>query len=252
MARVICLSGAGLSADSGLATFRGADGLWNNHRVDQVCNYSRWKANFDVVHRFYNDLRTGLASVEPNAMHRLLASWQDRFETVLITQNVDDLLERAGARDVLHLHGRLEEMLCVACGNVWNIGHRAYHAMEETCPTCPCRKGVKPNVVFFGERAPAYLELGRVLKSVTPEDVFVVIGTDGRVVPVGAIVAGLKCRKVMNNLEPVPESEWLPGMVHESLFNRAIFRPAVDAVEELDEIVSTWAAEANDTPSAVA
>ena len=96
MAKLIILTGAGLSAESGLRTFRDSNGLWENHSIDVVCNGATWRANYDLVQTFYNDRRTQLASAAPNAAHRMIAGWQQRYETVILTQNVDDLLERAG------------------------------------------------------------------------------------------------------------------------------------------------------------
>lgn len=237
--RLVVFSGAGLSADSGIPTFRSEDGTWANHSVDEVCNIHRWKRNFDQVHRFYNDRRRALADVEPNAMHHLLVRWQERYGAELITQNVDDLLERAGARDVLHVHGFLPEQKCQACGRTWQIGHRAWDQDEERC-SCNSRKGVKPNVVFFGEQAPAYRPMWKALSSLGRQDMLVVIGTDGAVIPIGAIAAEAPCRKLLNTLAPVPKERWQPGMVAPALFHHNVFRPAADAVDEIDQIVASW------------
>ncbi|TNC74240.1 SIR2 family NAD-dependent protein deacylase [Rubellimicrobium roseum] len=239
---LVVFSGAGLSADSGIATFRGADGLWENHSIDEVCNYDTWERNRESVHRFYNARRAALAEVQPNPMHRLLANWQTRFRTTLITQNIDDLLERAGARDVLHVHGVLSEMRCLACGSVWDIGPKAWDPSEERCPTCGSRDRVKPNVVFFNEPAPLYKPMSEILGALGRDDVLVVIGTDGAVVPIGQIAERLPCRKVLNNLEPVAPENFVPGMVMPRQFDRTLFKPAAKVVGELDEIVTGWMA----------
>lgn len=240
--RLVVISGAGLSADSGLETFRSKDGTWANHSIDKVCNISTWKANFQLVHDFYNQRRAALATVDPNPMHRLLATWESELDAVLITQNIDDLLERAGARRVLHLHGFLPEIRCEACGTISPIGYRAWDPEADRC-SCGCRKGMKPNVVFFGEQAPAYTDMARALVGLTPQDVLVVIGTDGAVVPVGSIAASLSCRKVLNTLAPVDPADWRPGMVAPALFHRTLYKPAAQAVEELDAIVRGWLSE---------
>lgn len=240
--RLIVISGAGLSADSGLETFRAKDGTWANHSIDQVCNIMTWKANFTLVHDFYNRRREALQGVEPNAMHRLLARWETELGAVLITQNIDDLLERAGAERVLHLHGFLPQMRCEACGEITDIGYRAWDPEQDRCG-CGCRKGMKPNVVFFGEQAPAYADMARALTGLSDRDVLVVIGTDGAVVPVGSIAAALPCRKVLNTLAPVDPADWRPGMVASALFNRTLYKPAVQAVDELDAIVRRWLSE---------
>ncbi|MCE6959600.1 NAD-dependent protein deacylase [Cereibacter sphaeroides] len=237
---LVCFSGAGLSADSGLSTFRGGDGLWENHRIEDVCDITTWKQNRETVHRFYNDRRAALASVQPNPMHRLLVDWQSRYRTTLVTQNVDNLLEQAGARDVLHVHGRLTEMECLACGHVWEIGTAAWNAASDRCPDCGSLKGVKPNVVFFHEQAPLYQPMWKLFNGLKADDVLVVIGTDGAVVPIGAVAAAVRCRKALNNLEPVPLEDWVPGMVAPAFFHHALFKPAAEAVDELDAIVRGW------------
>ncbi|WP_161631066.1 SIR2 family NAD-dependent protein deacylase [Leisingera caerulea] len=237
--RLVVFSGAGLSADSGISTFRGEDGTWASHSLDEVCNIHSWKRNFDLVHRFYNDLRTGLQTVQPNAMHKLLADWQRRFGAELITQNIDNLLERSGAENVLHLHGSLPEMKCEACGRIWQIGLREWDQDRERC-TCNSRKGVKPNAIFFGETAPAYLQLRKTMKTLKRDDVLVVIGTDGAVVPIGSFAAEAPCRTVINTLAPVPAERWRPGMVKPEMFDRTVYRRAVEAVDDIDEIVTAW------------
>jgi NAD-dependent deacetylase len=237
--KLIVFSGAGLSADSGLSTFRSADGLWNEHKIDDVCNIHRWKNNMQLVHRFYGDLRKRLEDVEPNAMHKLLARWQTRYGAELITQNIDNLLERAGATNVMHVHGFLTEMECQACGRIWDIQYSGWDPLQDRCQ-CGCRKGVKPHVVFFGEAAPLYKPMLKAFQSVGPEDVVVVIGTDGAVVPIGSIVAELECHKLLNTLNPVEQANWQPGMVHPALFNHAIYARAKDAVDEIDRIVTAW------------
>lgn len=235
--KLICFSGAGLSADSGLKTFRGGDGLWDGHDLDQICNHFTWKSNFDRVHRFYNDRRASLKDVEPNPAHEMLASWQKRHDAVLITQNVDNLLERAGASEVMHLHGSYEEMLCEACGHIWNIGTRFYDPYSETCPKCPCRKGVKPNVVFFHERAPRYMDMAKVIAGIERHDTLVVIGTDGAVVPIGAYAEALTCTKVLNTLGPVDGADWHKGMVDPETFDYVFYQPAAMAADHLNALI---------------
>ncbi|MBP1804210.1 SIR2 family NAD-dependent protein deacylase [Rubellimicrobium aerolatum] len=239
---LVVFSGAGLSADSGIATFRGARGLWEEHSIDEVCNFETWERNRELVHRFYNARRVALAGVAPNPMHRLLADWQRRFRTTLITQNIDDLLERAGAMEVLHVHGVLTEMRCLDCGSVWDIGATAWDPARDRCPDCGSGERVKPNVVFFNEPAPLYGPMSEAFGALGPDDVLVVIGTDGAVVPIGAMAERLRCHKVLNNLEPVEPEHFVPGMVHPRQFDRVLYRPAAKATGELDEIVTAWMA----------
>jgi NAD-dependent deacetylase len=235
---LVVFTGAGLSAESGLPTFRGGDGLWEGHHIDQVCNQLTWKRNAAAVHRFYNDRRAAAARAAPNRAHRLLAAWQDRYRCTLITQNVDDLLERAGAGDVMHVHGRLTRMRCEACGTAWEIGAAAWDPETGRCPKCASRRAVRPDVIFFHERAPLYPQMWRVLAGLRPRDVLVVIGTDGAVIPIGQIAEEAPCRTVLNVLSPVPADRWQPGMIRPDRFTRALLRPAAGAAEELDQIVS--------------
>ncbi len=201
MGKLIILSGAGLSAESGIPTFRDKDGLWENHRVEDVCDIHTWKENFELVHRFYNERRTKLGTVQPNAAHRQIAEWEAAYQTTILTQNIDDLLERGGCKEVNHLHGFLTEMQCKACGHRWSIGYTEWTATDH-CPRENCRslKGVKPNVVFFGESAPMYTTLYWSLEELQPGDVLLVIGTTGVVLPIDGIAKRAKCTRTLNNL----------------------------------------------------
>lgn len=227
---LVCFSGAGLSADSGIATFRGSNGLWNDTDINQVCNHLTWKRHFEEVHRFYNARRADMAKARPNAMHRTLADLQKRHGATLITQNIDGLLEAAGAEEVLHVHGRIDEMLCEACGRTWSIGTDAWDPEHDRC-SCNCRKGVKPNVVFFHERAPAYRDMWRVFKSLTEAGVLLVIGTDGAVVPIGEIARTTAARRLLCTLA-LPEDPQ-PGMVRAEDFDTVLLGRAEDQAAEL-------------------
>lgn len=229
MPKLIILTGAGLSAESGIATFRASDGLWESHRVEEVCHIDTWQRNFDKVHAFYNARRTQLATVEPNAAHCAIAAWQKRYETVVLTQNVDDLLERAGCDGVVHLHGFLPELRCTECECVWNIGYTAL-ATGSRCPECASIRGVKPNIVFFGEMAPQYSVLWNAFNSTSAADSFVVIGTSGVVLPVNSMAVAHEGLKILNNLEREPAIE-------EKLFGHWFYKPATQAVEEIDRLL---------------
>jgi NAD-dependent deacetylase len=128
----------------------------------------------------------------------------------------------------------------LACGSVWDIGPTAWNPSEDRCPGCGLVAKVKPNVVFFNEPAPLYEPMSEVLSSLDQDDVLVVIGTDGAVIPIGRVAEQLRCRKVLNNLEPVAPEDFVPGMVHRRQFHRTLFKPAAQAVGELDEIVTAW------------
>ena len=199
-ARIVILTGAGISAESGLRTFRAADGLWENHRVQDVATPEAFHRNPDLVYRFYNERRRSLATVQPNAAHRALArlerEWEGDF--LLITQNVDDLHDRAGSKQLLHMHGELLQGRCQACA----VAHPWPDDMDldSRCPTCG-RGRVRPHIVWFGEMP---LEMDRIYQALDRCDLFVAIGTSGHVYPAAGFVAAVNhgTRTMELNLEP--------------------------------------------------
>lgn len=208
MSRLVVFTGAGISADSGISTFRDKDGLWEKHSIERVCDYRTWKSHREEVYAFYNARRMQLADVEPNEAHSMVARLQKRFpETVIITQNIDNLHERAGATNVLHVHGNLTEMKCEACGHVWDIGYSEWGS-DDKCPNirgatpCGCKKGVKPNVVFFNEMAPNYAPMWKTFESLQKSDVLLVVGTSGEVIRIGEIASRVPATTVLSNLVP--------------------------------------------------
>ena len=233
---LVILSGAGLSADSGIQTFRGSDGLWEGHDVMKVANGLTWKQNWDLVRQFYNARRANIGTAEPNAMHRLIADWEQRYDIVNLTQNIDDLLERGGCKTVHHLHGELTKMRCDACGNVWDIG---YNAVSDTdrCNgkngTCNSLKGVRPKVVFFHEPAPLYSLMYHAIKNLTAQDCLVVIGTSGLVIDVNSLVFDCKALKILNNLE---SSEH----INEDYFDHVFLGKASEQAVAIDTVVTNY------------
>ncbi|QZY29307.1 NAD-dependent deacylase [Nocardioides coralli] len=182
--KVVVLTGAGISAESGLPTFRDADGLWEGHDPMVVATPESFAADPDLVHRFYDQRRAALARVEPNAAHRALAQLEERLgdRLLLVTQNVDDLHERAGSRRVVHMHGRLRSAWCTACDarHAWTdpLGDRP------PCPGCG-EAALRPDVVWFGE---VPREMERIERALWECDLFVAIGTSGVVYPAAAFV----------------------------------------------------------------
>lgn len=229
-AKLIVFSGAGLSADSGIPTFRDADGLWENHDVDVVANGHTWKRNFDIVRKFYNDRRTALSGVAANPMHQMIGSWERRFNTVILTQNIDDLLERAGCQSVVHLHGKLTELRCEACGTVWDIGYSAWDEAGR-CGKCDSVKGVRPNVVFFNENAPEYRRMYRAFRDLQAKDCVVVVGTSGQVISLDSFLFDCPALKVLNNLGPSKH-------LNESHFDHVLYGKASEKVREIDQLVT--------------
>ena len=245
--RLHILSGAGLSAESGIPTFRtGANATWEGHSIKEVCSHETWRDNFNKVHAFYNQRRSNLAEVVPNAAHAMIAKWQSTYETVIMTTNVDDLLERAGCVNVLHMHGSLKQMVCEArgpghaknakgCGHVWDIGYANFNPGHDSCPGCGSKDDCKPAVVFFGEYPAEYEVYWRNLKKVQRSDVFLVIGMSGAVwlngCAVDYAVNRLSCLKILNNLEPNID------YMNHKVFKYHLFEPATTGVERIDGII---------------
>lgn len=238
---LLVFTGAGLSADSGIATFRGSgqDSLWMNFDVSKVADIMTWKQNFNLVHDFYNARRRDVVAVEPNPGHHLLKSWQDRFSARIVTQNIDDLLERAGCIDVLHVHGHLDRMLCTACGTEFTIGFRDWDVAQDHCPKCRSKRGVKPGVVFFGEHAPGYRPMSKMFDALRAGDVLVVIGTSGRVLDIGTVASLSHATTVLSNLEASAEAS-MPGAycVEDRQFDHVVHGRIAEIAPDLDRLVT--------------
>jgi NAD-dependent deacetylase len=226
---IVVLTGAGVSADSGVATFRAADGLWEGQRVEDVATPEAFRRDPSLVHEFYDARRAKLDTVEPNAAHRALArleaEWSGPF--LLVTQNVDDLHERAGSKRLIHMHGELRKGWCIACDE--RFAWSAAMGMNAMCPMCAVQGQVRPDIVWFGEMPYA---MDRIEEALRACDVFVSIGTSGAVYPAAGFVqtaryVGAHCVEL--NLDPSQGSfffhdirlgraaEIVPAWVHELL-----------------------------------
>jgi len=199
---IVVLTGAGVSAESGLATFRGPDGLWEGHRVEDVCTPEAYRRDPALVHAFYDARREKLGTVEPNEAHRALARLDTAWpgDLLLVTQNVDDLHERAGSKRLLHMHGELTSGWCLACGErfAWDgvMGESA------SCPSCSATGHVRPDIVWFGEMP---YEMERIEEALRRCDLFVSIGTSGAVYPAAGFVQTARycgAKTLEMNLEP--------------------------------------------------
>ncbi|MET3437919.1 NAD-dependent deacylase [Sphingomonas sp. 1185] len=181
---IVILTGAGISAESGIATFRGPGGLWEGHRVEDVCTPEALAADPDLVHLFYDRRRAALATVAPNAAHDALARLDREWpgELLIVTQNVDDLHERAGAKRLLHMHGALKRALCAGCGERFDWQDDL--PPGTACPACATR-ALRPDIVFFGE-IPYHMD--RIEAALAEADLFVSIGTSGAVYPAAGFV----------------------------------------------------------------
>jgi len=199
---IVILTGAGVSAESGLATFRGPGGLWEGHRVEDICTPEALARDRALVLNFYDARRAALATVEPNAAHRALARLDAEWpgELLIVTQNVDDLHERAGAKRMLHMHGELQSALCEIC----EARMRWTGPMIDRpgCPDCGAARGLRPDIVFFGE-IPYQMDL--IEKALAKADLFVSIGTSGAVYPAAGFVQTARhygAQTLELNLEP--------------------------------------------------
>ena len=204
---IVILTGAGISAESGIDTFRAAEGLWEQHRVEDVATPEGFARNPDLVQRFYDARRAAAQQAEPNAAHRALARLDREWtgELLIVTQNVDDLHERAGASRVLHMHGELMSALCARC----ETRHRWTEPLfgKPACPGCG-ETALRPDIVWFGEMP---YQMDRIYAALRGADLFASIGTSGAVYPAAGFVRDareLGARTVELNLERSEGSHW--------------------------------------------
>jgi len=210
---IVILTGAGISAESGLETFRSEDGLWAQHRIEDICTPEALARNPARVHHFYDLRRDALATVVPNAAHEALARLERDHdgEVLIVTQNVDDLHERAGSRNVLHMHGALKSALCAACGE--RTPWQGSLPPGAVCPSCD-QPRLRPDIVFFGEIP---YEMARIEEALAGADLFVSIGTSGAVYPAAGFVRMARSLAVATlelNLEPSAGSNWFDECRH--------------------------------------
>ncbi|SHL83775.1 SIR2 family NAD-dependent protein deacylase [Hymenobacter psychrotolerans] len=181
--KIVALTGAGISAESGLATFRGSDGLWEGHRIEEVATPEGWAANPELVLEFYNQRRAAARAAQPNAGHLALAALEQEFEVVIVTQNVDDLHERAGSGRVIHLHGKLFES---RSSHFDQLIYPMSSDRIELGELCEQGHQLRPNIVWFGEAVPL---MERAMEEAATADVFLVIGTSLQVYPAAGLVS---------------------------------------------------------------
>jgi NAD-dependent deacetylase len=230
---IVILTGAGISRESGLATFRDADGVWAKVRIEDVATPEAFARDPARVHAFYNARRAQLRdpAIRPNAAHLALAELERRWPAgfLLVTQNVDDLHDRAGSRNLLHMHGELGKARCRRC--------EAAHPWPDDlstatpCPACAQTGGMRPHVVWFGEMPLHMAEIGEALDSCA---LFLSIGTSGQVYPAAGFVAEVRgrARTIELNLEPSEGA---------SLFDEAIHGPATEVVPRfVEDLLKRW------------
>jgi NAD-dependent deacetylase len=195
--KLIFLSGAGVSAESGIATFRDSDGLWEQYRIEEVATPEAWEANPELVIDFYNQRRRNVRSAEPNAAHYAIASLQEKFDVSVITQNIDDLHERAGVKNVMHLHGEIFK----------KRNEHDENQIQDCSNDQPLKDFVnensrwRPHIVWFGEQVPMLVPA---MKTVHEADLFVVIGTSLLVYPAASLVEFTPPHSINYLIDPNP------------------------------------------------
>jgi len=221
MSKIVIFSGAGVSADSGISTFRDSDGLWEKHNVADICTVGCLDTNREETLNFYDARRKDIEDKMPNLAHKTIAQLKNIYpdKISIITQNVDDMFERAGCSDILHLHGYLRELRCEKCSFIKDVAYEKQDR-DKICPTCNAR--LRPNIVFFGEPAPKYEELYKHLEDC---EVFVCIGTSGAVINVDMLSQWAQY-KILNNLEP-------SNLINEDFFNEVYYERATTAIPKI-------------------
>jgi len=226
---IVILTGAGISAESGLGTFRDKDGIWTKYPLEDLATPEGFQRNPEFVHGFYNDRREALKTARPNPGHEALAQlekdWcRDGRSFTLVTQNVDNLHEQAGSSPdrLVHMHGELLKVRCAACGNVTTFADRL--SLESTCSNCGETGAMRPHVVWFGEIP---IGMDEIETALAVADIFISIGTSGNVYPAagfGHMARSVGARTVELNLEPSENAH---------VFDEALYGPA-------SEIVPRW------------
>jgi len=221
MKKIVVLTGAGISAESGISTFRDANGLWENHDIMEVASPEGWRNNPELVLNFYNQRRKQLKEVQPNAAHHFLKDLEAKYEVVIITQNVDDLHERAGSSKIIHLHGELlkvrsesDENLIYEHSEDVNLGDLATDGAQ-----------LRPHIVWFGEMVPM---MEKAIEEVANADIMLVIGTSLQVYPAASLIDFIEFGKPIFVIDP--NSVSVPNNPH----IQVIQKTATEGVKDLE------------------
>ena len=222
---IVILTGAGISAESGLETFRGGGGLWCGHKVEDVATPEAFARNPAMVHEFYNMRRAGLLNpaIRPNPAHDALAKLESEWpgEVLIVTQNIDDLHARAGTRNLIHMHGEVLRAFCHFCNHETEC--RTDLSTDLTCTQCTKKGGVRPDIVWFGEMP---YEMDRIFAALTNSDLFIAIGTSGHVYPAAGFVNHAQhcgAATIEFNLDPSNNA---------SVFQKSVYGPAGTTLPE--------------------
>ena len=233
MSKIIIFSGAGISAESGVSTFRDSGGLWEKHKIEDICTAGCLEYNREGTIRFYDERRLELKNAQPNKAHIEIAKLKKNYpnEIAVITQNVDNLFEKAGLieNELTHLHGELTKLQCEECHNIYDIGYQKQEEFNNgICPKCHSKK-LRPFIVMFGEMAPKYEVLNREIQDC---ELIVVIGTSGYVIGVNTL-ANFVDYSILNNLEPSP-------VIEERLFSKVYYKKATEAIDDIKEDIEDF------------
>ncbi|WP_321311521.1 Sir2 family NAD-dependent protein deacetylase [Halarcobacter sp.] len=227
--KIVIFSGAGLSASSGISTFRDKDGLWEEHDINEICSAGCLDWNYENTINFYNKRREDIKDKLPNNAHKMISRLKAKYPNKIevITQNVDDLLEKADCKDVLHLHGFLQELRCMSCNDIINIKYEVQDKGNSICTICGSK--MRPNIVFFGEAAPKYETMYNILNNC---DLLVVIGTSGNVIDVNHL-SQYANKAILNNLEP-------SFAIYEECFDKIYYEDANTAYKKIEEDIEEY------------
>lgn len=226
--KIVVFTGAGMSAESGIKTFRDSNGLWENHDVHEVASPQGWRNNRALVLEFYNQRRAQLSEVNPNAGHIAIQELATNFDVHVITQNVDDLHERAGTLNVLHLHGELLKVRSTLDANlVYTWGYKNLNEGD----TCEKGSQLRPHIVWFGESVPAYNEAEKICLTA---DILIVVGTSLQVNPAAMLVHRVPSHCEIYVIDPHADSLSVNGKVHARKGGAAVELPKL--VKELKEL----------------
>lgn len=223
--KIAVLSGAGISAESGIQTFRGGNGLWDNYNVEDVASIDGWHRNRALVLEFYNKRRKELEKAQPNAAHIAVARLEEKYDVTVVTQNIDDLHERGGSSNIIHLHGEATKARSEFAdyGPTYEIGYRELNIGD----LAPDGGQIRPHIVWFGEAVP---ELGRGAKAVEKADILIIIGTSLNVYPAAGLIHYAKKGCSIYLIDPAPMNLNIPGF-------RQFQTTATEGMKQLLEIL---------------
>ena len=224
MSKVVIFSGAGISAESGISTFRDSGGLWNEHKVEDICSAGCMQTNRDETIAFYDKRRLELEDKRANKAHLKIKELQDKYpnDIAIITQNIDNLFEKASCKNVQHLHGFLTTIYCEKCDYKEDIGYRRQKDVYDVCPKCN-KDMLRPDVVFFGESAPMYAKM---FKQIDDCEFLVIIGTSGNVINTDMFLNPKIKHSILNNLD---KSDAING----KLYSKILYKKASEAIDEI-------------------